>query len=217
MPKWLVVVGAILFGGGVIAILIMAGLRYQTFQKQAIFSQAKNIFSLPTSPPTPTSTPTPRLIALSTPAVPEGWQILTSRQDNFSVYYPADWLVNESRSQPADLVIKIFPQRWQGQQEPWATSVNIEIDSRLSPLEEYERLKSNQGELTADSQVARIEFAGEECLSVTSKLPQTGGFGPQTVCLKEGAVYKFQVFAYYKAAGEPQTAQQILDTFRFLR
>lgn len=183
----------IILGGGVIFALIIVGLRYQTSQKQVAFSQ------LPTE-----KAEQPPLQEEKLPVGLENWQIFINREYDFSFYYPTDWLVSQSQSPPSGLVIKVFPQRWQGQQEPWATSANIEVSSQ------QEEVFSN------DSEVEAIEFAGQSCQQVTSKLPQTGGFGPQIICIKNGLSYKLQVFAYYKTAGEPETAQQILETFRFL-
>lgn len=168
--------------------------------------------------PTPLPSAVPTLLAdkLEEDEVTVDWQIYTQRQFNFSVKYPPEWEFVETESDPPDLAVKIYPERWRGQQLPWATSANITIDSSRSKKEEFNQLKGRKEEAVLDNQVEDVNFAGQACLQVTPKLPRTGGFGPRILCLKNNLVYQLQVFSYYLSRGEKELAEQILLTFKFL-
>ncbi len=171
--------------------------------------------------PTPTATPTPELLATPTSDATADWQIYTNRQYGFSVKYPQKWSLDETKPNPPDLAVKIYPDRWRGQQLPWATSANITVDSTQSARDEFNKFKNVDSikEETAilDNKIEEIDFAGTKCLKITSRLPDVGGFGPQIICQNNNLVYHLQVFSFYPPKKEKELAEQILLRFSFLK
>ncbi|PJE68787.1 hypothetical protein COU96_02965 [Candidatus Shapirobacteria bacterium CG10_big_fil_rev_8_21_14_0_10_38_14] len=168
-------------------------------------------------PAVPTVMPTPELLVTPTPDATADWQIYTDRQYGFSIKYPQNWEIEKTNPNPPDLAVKVYPERWAGQQLPWATSANIIVDSSSQAKDEFGKLKNKEKRTILDNEVEEIVFAGNNCLEVTSKLPDAGGFGPQILCLKSNLVYQLQVFSLYPPKKEKELAEQILLTFSFLR
>jgi len=215
-PRWLIFTGTIFLGIIVVSSLALTAIRYQ--QQQKIQSRVKSVSQkavlIPTATPTVPSKPT------ATPTIVSRyleWQLYTHRGFGFQIRYPEDWEFAEARSQPPDVHLRVYPSRWRGQQLPWATSANIKVDSSQHAKTEFEKLQNRQEDVIWDSKVETIDLAGVKCLRVTSQLPNTGGFGPETWCWQNNLVYKFQVFAYYPPKSEKDLAEEILQTFRFLK
>lgn len=164
---------------------------------------------------TPVATPTPELVVSYIPAFAEDWQVYTNRQYGYSVRYPPEWQVDETRPQPPDSIVKIYSPRWK-HRFPWGVSVNITVDSSESTRNHFAKLRSREESVVSDNEIENIAFAEINCLKVTNKLPKAGGFGPQTVCFKNNLVYQIQTFVYSPSVEEKKLGEQIFGTFRFL-
>ena len=164
---------------------------------------------------TPAVTPTPELTVSPIPDFAADWQIYTNRQYGYSVYYPQEWKLDETKPNPPDLMVKIYSPRWQ-HWYPWGVSVNITLDSSKATRDYFDKLSEREEPFVSDNKIEESIFAGVKCLKVTSKLPKAGGFGPETFCLRNNFVYKIQTFVYSPSTGEEELGDQILLTFRFL-
>lgn len=204
IPPWLAWLSLIFLAIMTTASLLVVMLKYQ--------SASASLTMLPTVAPTPVS----ESVMIEEDEAHVDWQVYTARDYGFSVKFPAGWETEETRAKPPDLAVKIYPSRWAGQQLPWANSANIIVDASKLARGEFEKVKAGQKPYNLDNEIKEVVFATEKCFEVTSKLPSTGGFGPETWCLKNGRVYKFQIFAYYKGQGEKELAEEILTTFKFL-
>lgn len=176
------------------------------------------VFLVSKQPPlskTSVATPTPELVMSPIPDFAEDWQIYTNRQYGYSVRYPQEWKVDETRPQPPDSIVKVYSSRWE-HYYPWGVSVNITVDSTDSTKKHFDKLHRREESVVSDNEIEEIIFAGVNCLKVTSKLPPVGGFGSQTLCLRNNFVYKIQTFVYSPSVEEKKLGEQVILTFRFL-
>lgn len=187
----------------ILGLVFVVGLAFLVFKQQPPFSKA------------PTVTPTPELVVSLIPDFAKDWQIYTNRQYGYSVRYPQEWKLDETKPSPPDSIVKIYSPRWQ-HNFPWGASVNITVDSTEATRRHFDKLRRREEPVALDNEIEEIVFAGVNCLKVTSKLPKVGGFGPQTLCLRNNLVYKIQTFVYSPSAEEKRLGEQIFETFRFL-
>lgn len=186
-----------------LGLVIAVGLVFLVFKQQPPLSK------------TPVATPALELVVNPIPDFAVSWQIYTNRQYGYSVRYPPEWQIDETRPQPPDSIVKVYSPRWE-HHYPWGVSVNITVDSADSAKKHFNKLRSREKSVVSDNEIEDIIFAGINCLKVTSKLPKAGGFGPQTVCFKNNLVYQIQTFVYSPSVEEKKLGEQVFETFRFL-
>lgn len=196
---------------GILGLIIVTGLVFLVFKKAWLTPVFKSSFFSRT----PAVTPTPELVVSPIPDFAASWQIYTNRRYGYSVKYPQEWKVDETNLNPPDLIVKICSPRWQ-HHYPWGASVNITVDSTESIRNHFDKLRIREESVASDNEIEDIIFAGTKCFRVTSKLPKAGGFGPQTLCLRNNYVYKIQTFVYSPSVEEKKLGEQIILTFRFL-
>ncbi|HUS59757.1 MAG TPA: hypothetical protein VMX76_00005 [Nevskiaceae bacterium] len=193
-----------IIGLGLLVLVVVAGLVFLVFKQPPV---SRVPIAVPTF--------TPNLLVSPIPDFADDWQIYTNRQYSYSVCYPPEWQIDETRPQPPDSIVKVYSPRWE-HHYPWGVSVNITVDSADSARNHFDKLRSREESVVSDNEIEDITFAGISCLKVTSKLPKAGGFGSQTVCFKNNLVYQIQTFVYSPSAEEKELGEQVILTFRFL-